>query len=91
VEVIENPLPYEVLRAASSSRLSQRAVEDFDDDDDNEMEREFHGEDGEQHDDDLAGALEMLPIPCTISCAPGLPAILLVNPPTDITGGPGVT
>jgi len=55
------------------------------------MEREFHGEDGEQHDDDLAGALEMLPIPCTISCAPGLPAILLVNPPTDITGGPGVT
>ena len=47
------------------------------------------GEEG-QHDDDngLAGALEMLPIPCTISCTPGLPAILLVNPPTEIVGGP---
>jgi len=33
---------------------------------------------------DLTGALEMLPIPCTISCAPGVPAILLVNPPTEI-------
>jgi len=28
----------------------------------------------------------MLPIPCTLSCAPGLPAILLVNPPTEIVG-----
>jgi len=42
-------------------------------------------DDDDHHDDDddggLAGALEMLPIPCTISCTPGLPAILLVNPP----------
>ena len=35
-----------------------------------------------------AGALEMLPIPLTISGAPGLPAILLVNPPTEIAQTP---
>ena len=46
------------------------------------------GEEGQHGDNGLAGALEMLPIPCTISRTPGLPAILLVNPPTEIVGGP---
>jgi len=39
-------------------------------------------EDDQEDDDegvDVTGALEMLPIPCAISCAPGVPTILLVN------------
>ena len=32
-DVIENPMPYDVLRRASSSRLSQRVLDDDNDDD----------------------------------------------------------
>jgi len=90
-EIIENPMPYEVLPRTSSSRWSQRAAEDVDEPevhvDDEQVVACGCEEDDDQHDDDLAGALEMLPIPCTLSCAPGLPAILLVNPPTEIAAG----
>lgn len=74
-----------MLPRASTSRLSQRSAatdrEDRDHDDDGEDVAEGGGEEEEdEHDEmeeiDLTGALEMLPIPCTISCAPGVPAIL---------------
>jgi len=92
-------MAYEALTRASSTRMSHRGDECDVDEQEALADQERHvtaaaggggcdEDDGLQpiDDDELAGALEMLPIPCTISCAPGLPAILLVNPPTDIPG-----
>ena len=141
-DVIENPIPYDVLHARESvPRLSQQlqqqqrtaASEQYQDDDDDEYHdhvvagesplllfvtivvvsssarwvdfriRVFYvgdsavvvaGECDEEDTNDVdhtAGALEMLPIPCTISCSPGVPAILLVNPPTELPAGPSPT
>ena len=95
-------MPYEVLPRLSAARLNQLTVDDLEDGDYDDHQVVASGGEEDDHDDDgnlasalemsvgaletLAGALEMLPIPCTISCAPGVPAILLVNPPTEIGG-----
>ena len=68
--------------------MNQLTVDDLEDGDYDDHQVVASGGEEDDHDDDgnLASALEMLPIPCTISCAPGVPAILLVNPPTEIGG-----
>jgi len=98
VEVIENPMscgiiPRDVVLRDSTSRVSShrasdiyhQPADDHDDDDDEINPCVGKEADAEEQNVGLAGALEMLPIPCTVSGAPGLPAILLVNPPTDIS------
>ena len=90
-EVIENPTPCDVLQCTSrpTSRLGSHhwtEDQDHDEEDDDQVVVGGCDEEDEHNDGGLSGALEMLPIPCTISCAPGVPAILLVNPPTEIVG-----
>ena len=59
------------------SRRKSRVPSSPEDDDDDELEYERNN-----GDPGISSALEMLPIPCAISGPTGLPAILLVNPPS---------